>query len=109
MMEPFRGTPAEERAPNEAWLDKIMHAEIILDNHLLLASDVPPGEYKEPQGMRLKITADNLEEGQKYFNHLSKGGKIVMPFEPAFWTVGFGMCIDQFSVPWIIDVAAAQE
>jgi PhnB protein len=105
MMEAFRGSPAEDRAPNEQWLDKIMHAEIVLADCLLMASDVPPGEYKTPQGMRLKISADNLENGKRYFSGLTKYGEIIMPFEKAFWTEGFGMCVDQFSVPWIVDIA----
>jgi PhnB protein len=26
-----------------------------------------------------------------------------MPFQPTFWVKGFGMLIDRFGIPWIIN------
>jgi PhnB protein len=28
-----------------------------------------------------------------------------MPFGPTFWTSGFGMCIDRFGTPWMVNAA----
>jgi PhnB protein len=37
------------------------------------------------------------------FNALSAGGKIMMPFPPTFWAAGFGMLVDKFGVPWMVN------
>jgi PhnB protein len=28
-----------------------------------------------------------------------------MPFGPTFWSKGFGMCVDKFGVPWMVNCA----
>jgi PhnB protein len=30
-----------------------------------------------------------------------------MPFQATFWAAGFGMLIDRFDIPWIIDAGQA--
>ncbi|MFN7985089.1 MAG: hypothetical protein U0Q11_24875 [Vicinamibacterales bacterium] len=37
------------------------------------------------------------------FAALSENGKVQMPFQATFWARGFGMLIDQFGTPWIIN------
>lgn len=36
------------------------------------------------------------------------GGIVTMPLEPTFWAVRFGMMIDQFGVPWMVNCEAPQ-
>jgi PhnB protein len=28
-----------------------------------------------------------------------------MPFGQTFWSPGFGMCVDKFGTPWMVDTA----
>ena len=37
------------------------------------------------------------------FTALAQNGKVQMPFQPTFWAKGFGMLIDQFGTPWIVN------
>jgi PhnB protein len=37
------------------------------------------------------------------FNALAQNGKVQMPFQPTFWAKGFGMMIDQFGTPWLVN------
>jgi hypothetical protein len=37
-------------------------------------------------------------------NALAQGGHITMPFQKTFWTDGFGMLVDKFGVPWMVNV-----
>jgi PhnB protein len=37
---------------------------------------------------------------------LSEGGSINMPFGKTFFSRGFGMCIDQFGIPWMVNCPA---
>ena len=49
-MMPHGETPAAEHVPKE-WHSKIMHACLIVDDIMLMASDAPPGMYNKPQGL----------------------------------------------------------
>ena len=31
-----------------------------------------------------------------------------MPYGPTFWAAGFGMLVDQFGVPWMVNVEVPQ-
>ena len=96
------GTPAESHTPPE-WLNKILHARMSVDGQVLMASDAPPGRYKEPQGFSVSITTKNVAEGERIFNALGEGGKVGMPFQKTFWSPGFGMVTDRFGIPWMIN------
>jgi PhnB protein len=83
--------------------DGIMHAMLTTDDgFVIMASD--GGE--EPSGqsaitMSLSGTDDSL---RGYWEKLSEGGKVTMPFEKQMWGDEFGMCIDRFNVPWMVDI-----
>jgi PhnB protein len=44
-----------------------------------------------------------VTQGQRIFDGLAKGGRIEMPFEKTFWAAGFGMVVDRFGVPWMVN------
>jgi PhnB protein len=37
------------------------------------------------------------------FSALAQNGTVQMPFQPTFWAKGFGMLIDRFGTPWIVN------
>lgn len=46
---------------------------------------------------------DDVAEGERVFTTLSQNGTVQMPYQPTFWAKGFGMLIDQFGTPWIVN------
>ncbi|MCM2336658.1 MAG: VOC family protein, partial [Pseudomonas sp.] len=34
------------------------------------------------------------------------GGTVRMPFEETFWAQGFGMCVDRFGTPWMVNAGS---
>jgi PhnB protein len=46
---------------------------------------------------------DDVSEGERAFKALAESGKVQMPFQSTFWAKGFGMLIDQFGTPWILN------
>jgi PhnB protein len=97
-----RGTPAEAHVPPE-WQDKIMHARMTIDGEVLMASDAPPGQFHKPQGFSVSLQIDDPADAERKFADLSEGGTVTMPFGKTFWAKGFGMCVDQFGIPWMIN------
>ena len=96
------GTPAEQHVPAE-WRDKIMHARLTVGDQVLMASDAPPETYKQPKGFFVSIQLKDKANAERIFKALAEGGTIQMPFEKTFWAAGFGMCVDRFGIPWMVN------
>jgi len=96
------GTPAEGHVPAE-WRDKILHARMTVGDSVLMASDAPPGRYDQPKGFSVSITLKNPADAERIFNALAENGTVHMPFQQTFWSPGFGMCVDRFDIPWMVN------
>jgi PhnB protein len=46
-------------------------------------------------------------DGERLFQALSDGGTVHVPFEPTFWSPGFGVLTDRFGIPWEINCEQA--
>lgn len=99
---PFAGSPSAEHVPPE-WSDKILHASMTIDGQMIMASDAPPGHYAKPQGISVSIALKDPDKGEQIFNTLAEGGNVQMPFQKTFWASGFGMCVDRFGIPWMVN------
>jgi len=102
MMLTHEGTPAAEHTPPE-WQKKIIHARMSIDGAVIMASDAPPGRFHQPQGFSVSLLIENPAEAERRFNALAEGGTVNMPFGKTFFSRGFGMCVDQFGIPWMVN------
>lgn len=82
---------------------RIMHARLEIEGQYLMGADAPPGRYQAPQGTMVSVSLSDLERARGIFETLASEGKVSMPFQETFWARGFGMCIDRFAVPWIVN------
>jgi len=101
-MMPHKGSPMEQEVPAD-WGDKIMHAHLTLGNWGLMGSDCPPGSYENPQGFSVSLQMTDPAAAERIFNALGTNGTIQMPLEKTFWAEKFGMVVDQFGIPWMIN------
>ncbi len=69
-----------------------------------MGSDTPDRTEK-PQGISVSIGENNLGEAQRIFNALADGGIVLMEFQKTFWAAGFGMLVDRFGAPWMVNCA----
>ena len=82
---------------------KIMHGRISIDGDVLMASDAPPEHFHKPQGFSVSLTVGDPADAERKFKALSEGGNVNMPFGKTFFSKGFGMCLDQFGIPWMVN------
>jgi PhnB protein len=101
-MATYEETPLAEQVPPE-WRHKIIHATLEVGDQVLMGCDVPPERYEEPKGFSVTIGSIDLAEAGRIFNALAENGKVSVPLQKTFWTVGFGMLVDQFGIPWMIN------
>ncbi len=101
------GAPESMPVPPE-WKKKIMHAMMTIDGEVLMASDAPPGHFQKPQGFSVSLQIQDPGDAERKFKALSEGGAVNMPFGKTFWAKGFGMCVDRFGIPWMVNCPAEE-
>ena len=99
-------SPMAEQVPAD-WRDKIIHATLIIGESTLQGADAAPGHYDAPKGFFVTLQLKDQVAGERIFNELSEKGKVELPFQPTFWAAGFGMCVDQFGIPWMVNCGQA--
>lgn len=102
----YGASPMAGEFPAE-YADKIMHATIEIGDVSVMGSDSPPGYYQKPDGFCISLSFDDVAEAERVFNALAENGKVNMPLQQTFWAKKFGMLIDQFGIPWMVNCSEA--
>lgn len=103
-------SPVAEPVPPGAG-QRILHARLVVDGRALMASDGPVGEPSERrQGFALSLGYTDLDQARRVFDALAEGGRVTLPLQKVFWADVFGMLVDRFGTPWMVNglSAAAQ-
>ena len=96
------GTPADSQVPPE-WRNKIIHATLDVAGDLLQGCDAPPDHYQKPQGFFVKVDVKDTAEAERIFQTLAENGTVQMSLQETFWALRFGMVVDRFGIPWMIN------
>ena len=82
----------------------VVHARLPLYGGALMASDwMVDRPYEKKQGFYVSLICPDLKEARRIFDAFADGGQVNMPFEKTFWSEGFGMVIDRFGTPWMVN------
>jgi PhnB protein len=93
---------AAQTPPGSA--NRIMHARLELDGRFLMASDSMVGQpYEGMKGFSLSLIYPTVAEAQRIFAALADGGQVTMPIAKTFWAEAFGMLVDRFGTPWMVN------
>lgn len=103
---PHEGTPAAAQLPAE-WRSKIMHAHLTVGDQVLMGSDAPPDHFQKPQGFSVSLQIKSGAEAERVFHALAESGKVMMPIQETFWAARFGMCVDRFGIPGMVNCEKA--
>jgi PhnB protein len=102
----YASSPTAEQTPAE-WRNKVMHARMTVGDKMLMASDAPPDRYEAMKGFSVTISVDDTGEAERVFRGLSEKGTVQMPIQETFWARRFGMLVDQFGTPWMVNCEKA--
>ena len=91
--------------------DRIMHGMLQTDmGYTIMAADVTSEmEYQAPAGFSNSLSgdADSADALRSYFEQLAASGTTTMPLQKQSWGDEFGMCVDGFGVPWLVNIGQA--
>lgn len=104
----MKDVPEDQRMPG-ATDETVMHATLVFDDTRLMGADDPTGDGGPRLGVSLSYTAPDLTTARTVLDALAEGGETQMQLTPTFWSPGFGMCVDRFGVPWMVDTAPSSE
>lgn len=93
-------TPLEERK-------KIMHISLVVGEQELMGSDSPAEYYEEAKGFSVSLNLDNPVDAERIFHALAENGTVKLPFQQTFWAYRFGMLVDRFGTPWMVNCEKA--
>jgi PhnB protein len=96
------GTPAAGQVPAD-WRKKILHVRLVVGDQTLMGSDCPPDRYEKPQGFSVSLDVKTPAEAERLFLALAEGGTVQMQLQQTFWAARFGMVVDRFGTPWMIN------
>ena len=86
--------------------DLVLHAALAWDDNLLMASDAPGPDFGPVQGMYVHCSVSTPAEADRVFAALAEGGTVEMPIDATFWSARFGVCVDRFGTPWMVDAGS---
>lgn len=99
-------TFAEFGATGSPGADRIMHARLeTASGYTIMAGDAPDEEYRPIAGCSMSLSGDDADLLRGYWEKLSAGGTITMPMQKQVWGDEFGMCVDKFGVPWMVNIS----
>ena len=104
----YAGSPMADQAPAD-WQDKVMHGSLTVGGQVLMGGDVAPDRYEEPKGFSLSIQIKSTADAERIFHDFASEGRVVMPLEKTFWADRFGMVVDRFGIPWLINCEGADQ
>jgi PhnB protein len=104
----YGGSPLAGQAP-VGWEDKVIHGSITVGGHVLMGADVAPERYEEPRGFSLSLQIRSIADAERIFGDLANDGRVVMPLEKTFWAARFGMVVDRFGIPWLINCEVSDQ
>ena len=98
----YAESPMADQTPPD-WKNKIMHASVTIGDQVLMASDGQPNKPSEIKGCSLSLSTSDPVEAERIFKALSEKGTIHMPLQETFWALRYGMLVDRFATPWLIN------
>ena len=104
---PMSDMPSDQAPPADQ-ADLIMHAALTFGDNILMASDDPTGDGGPVKGMSVNYATADVAEAQRVFDALAEGGEVTMPMAETFWSPRFGMCVDRFGTPWMVNAEAPE-
>jgi PhnB protein len=105
---PMSDVPTEEAVPADQ-ADLIIHAALTVEGNFLMASDDPTGNVGPVQGMYVNCTVADVAEAERVFDALADGGEVTTPLAETFFSPKFGMCVDRFGTPWMVNTEAPEQ
>jgi PhnB protein len=88
-------------APEDA--NRVMHATLTIGPLKLMLSDTSAAmPERAGTNVQLHLGFDDMQELERTFEALARGGKVNMPLGDVFWGARFGALTDPYGIAWMM-------
>lgn len=96
------GPACEALSPQDQ--GKIMHGCYELDGFFLMGTDATEQyPYQAITGAHVALSLSDADTARRVFDAFADGGAVHMPLQETFWAKAYGIVVDRFGVPWMIN------
>jgi PhnB protein len=92
--------------PDPKYKTWLMHCWLDVGDQAIMGADMDkawaPNIDKPKNGFDVTLHSSDIGEARRWFEELSAGGKVGMPFGETFWSPGYGALTDKFGIPWMV-------
>jgi PhnB protein len=90
--------------------DRIMHGMLETEaGYTIMGADTTSDmEFHPTAGFSVSLSGDDGDALRGYWEELSASGTTTMPMQKQAWGDEFGMCVDGFGVPWLVNISQSQ-
>jgi PhnB protein len=90
--------------------DRVMHGQLETEaGYTIMGADVTSDmEYHPMAGCSVSLSGDDGDALRGYWEKLAASGTTTMPMQKQAWGDEFGMCVDAFGVPWLVNISQPQ-
>lgn len=81
--------------------DQVAHSQVEAGGAILMAADGPPADGQ--CATTINVDVDSVEEAERVFAALAEGGQVQMPLAETFWAKRWGMLVDRYGKPWMVN------
>jgi PhnB protein len=103
---PYAEGPPDMPVPPH-YKDWLMHCWMDVGDQSIMGADMDvewaPNIDKPKNGFDVSVHSHDVEQARGWFDALSEGGRVTMPFGETFWSPGYGGLVDRFGVPWMVN------
>ncbi len=88
----------------------VMHSQLRAGDAVIMGADSPGcgAQSSAGTGGCINISVESTEHAERIWAALSDGAQQVrMPLQPTFWAQRFGMLVDRFGQPWMVNAMPA--
>ncbi|KZX20354.1 VOC family protein [Rathayibacter tanaceti] len=88
--------------------DRIMHAQLVTTNGLVLMGSDTMSSVPADTGSRITIALFGEDDAELsgYWEGLADGGSIIEPLVASPWGDRFGMLVDRYGIGWMVNISA---
>ncbi|MGE8287075.1 VOC family protein [Stenotrophomonas sp. ATCM1_4] len=81
--------------------DQVAHCQVEAGGAVLMAADGPAANGQA--ATTINVDVDSIEEAERVFAALADGGQVQMPLGETFWAHRWGMLVDRYGKPWMVN------